>query len=327
MLTEARGLGQFDDASLIHALATPPLDASTWCTLDARLLKDYDRFYGLQFIGLDRHLALIECAGERIAMQAFVPTSRTVRAWAVVCHGYYDHVGLYGPLIRDLLLRDIAVITFDQPGHGLSTGDRVNIADFQQYVDVIEVIHKFAAKSALDKPLHWFGQSMGGALVMEYWQQRKLEKPTGELVLLAPLVRPYAWPLMRWAFALAKATVKARPRNMSSNMQNQEFVRLLAADPLQAKVLPVSWVQAMVKWFNQFEAYPSSTLPLNIIQGYEDRTVSFRHNLRVLKRRYLNAAIHIIPAARHHLVNEVPAIYAEIWAWLDDLCDWYKFKS
>jgi alpha-beta hydrolase superfamily lysophospholipase len=41
----------------------------------------------------------------------------------------------------------------------------------------------------------------------------------------------------------------------------------------------------------------------------------------------VNAVIHIIPAARHHLVNEVPAIYAEIWAWLDDMCDWYKFKS
>lgn len=327
LLREARGLRQFDDAGLIHILASSLLDARTWCPRDAALLADYNRFYGLQFDGVERTLALIECVGERIAMQTFVPNRREIRAWAVVCHGYYDHVGLYGHLISDLLARDVAVIAFDQPGHGISTGDRANIDDFQQYIDVISVVHKFAAERALDKPLHWFGQSMGGALVMEYWHQQGGEKPTGEVVLLAPLVRPYAWPVMRWAFALAKRAVVARPRNMATNMLNKEFVSLLAIDPLQAKVLPVAWVQAMVNWFTKFEKYPTSLIPVHIVQGYEDRTVSFRHNLRVLSRLFENAAIHIIPKARHHLVNETPDIYAEIWFWLDDICDWYKTKS
>ena len=327
MLLKARGFGQFDDARLIHALAMPPLDEQTWCAMDAALLQDYNQFYGLQFDGIDHHLALIESTGERITLQAFVPNDREIRAWALVCHGYYDHVGLYGHLISDLLERDIAVMSFDQPGHGLSTGDRANIGDFQQYVDVIHVVHKFAAKSASEKPLHWFGQSMGGALVMEYSQQQADAKPTGEVVLLAPLVRPYAWPIMRWAFALAKRTVAARPRNMTTNMLNKEFVNLLAADPLQDDVLPVAWVQAMINWFTQFEKSPLSSLPVNIVQGYEDRTVSFRHNLGLLNRHFKNAAIHIIPKARHHLVNETPDIYAEIWAWLEDTCDWYNVKS
>ncbi len=327
MLLKARGFGQFDDSRLIHALALPPLDEQTWCAMDAALLQDYNQFYGLQFDGIDHHLALIESTGERITLQAFVPNDREIRAWALVCHGYYDHVGLYGHLISDLLERDIAVMSFDQPGHGLSTGDRANIGDFQQYVDVIRVVHKFAAKSASEKPLHWFGQSMGGALVMEYWQQQADAKPTGEVVLLAPLVRPYAWPIMRWAFALAKRTVAARPRNMTTNMLNKEFVNLLAADPLQDDVLPVAWVQAMINWFTQFEKSPLSSLPVNIVQGYEDRTVSFRHNLGVLNSHFKNAAIHIIPKARHHLVNETPDIYAEIWAWLEDTCDWYNVKS
>jgi alpha-beta hydrolase superfamily lysophospholipase len=327
LLLKARGFGQFDDARLIHALAMPPLDEQTWCAMDAALLQDYNQFYGLQFDGIDHHLALIESTGERITLQAFVPNDREIRAWALVCHGYYDHVGLYGHLISDLLERDIAVMSFDQPGHGLSTGDRANIGDFQQYVDVIHVVHKFAAKSASEKPLHWFGQSMGGALVMEYWQQQADAKPTGEVVLLAPLVRPYAWPIMRWVFALANRTVAARPRNMTTNMLNKEFVNLLAADPLQADVLPVAWVQAMINWFTQFEKSPLSSLPVNIVQGYEDRTVSFRHNLGLLNRHFKNAAIHIIPKARHHLVNETPDIYAEIWAWLEDTCDWYNVKS
>ena len=327
MLLEARGLGQFDDASLIQALASPPLDAQTWCPMNSGLLDEYNQFYSLQFPGIDRDLALVESNGERITIQTFAPNDREIQAWAVVCHGYYDHVGLYGHLIKDLLLRDIAVVTFDQPGHGLSSGDRANIGDFQQYVNVIEIVHKFASKRALTKPLHWVGQSMGGALVMEYWRQQGDAKPTGEVVLLAPLVRPYAWPIMRWAFALAKRTVQARPRNMTSNMLNREFTNLLTVDPLQANVLPVAWVQAMIDWFTRFEKYPSCSLPVKIVQGYEDRTVSFRHNLAVLNKQYSNAGIYIIPSARHHLVNESAAIYDELWFWLDDVCDWHKVKS
>ena len=127
MLLEARGLGQFDDASLIQALASPPLDAQTWCPMNSGLLDEYNQFYSLQFPGIDRDLALVESNGERITIQTFAPNDREIQAWAVVCHGYYDHVGLYGHLIKDLLLRDIAVVTFDQPGHGLSSGDRANI--------------------------------------------------------------------------------------------------------------------------------------------------------------------------------------------------------
>jgi alpha-beta hydrolase superfamily lysophospholipase len=324
---EIRGHGDFDDASLIYALASLPLDEGSWCPLDPGLLNNYNEFYCLQFIDEDRRLAIMENSGERIAIQAFLPSSREIRAWALVCHGYYDHVGLYGHLIGDLLSRDIAVVAFDQPGHGLSTGDRANIDDFQRYVDVIRIAHKFASRIAGDKPLHWFGQSMGGALVMEYWRQAEPQKPSGEIVLLAPLVRPYAWPLLRWVFEFFKRIVVARPRNMVTNMVNEEFVNLIALDPLQAKVLPVQWIQAMVNWFTGFERYPISQQPINIVQGYEDRTVSFRHNLKILNRLYPNAAIHIIPQARHHLVNETPIIYRQIWTWLDDVCEWYVAKA
>jgi len=37
--------------------------------------------------------------------------------------------------------------------------------------------------------------------------------------------------------------------------------------------------------------------------------------------------VHIVPPARHHLVNEVPEIQAAIWEWLDVACDWGKFQG
>ena len=121
--------------------------------------------------------------------------------------------------------------------------------------------------------------------------ESKNNQPNGEMVLLAPLVRPYAWPGLRWVFEFAKRTVHSRPRDVSTNIDNHEFVSLLARDPLQAQVLPVAWVNAMVNWFKHFESSHPSILNPVIIHGYGDRTVSYRHNLPLLKQIYPQSQI------------------------------------
>ena len=163
---------------------------------------------------------------------------------------------------------------------------------------------------------------MGGAVLLEYFQQRGIAEVPGDLVLFAPLVRPYNWPLRRWMFAIAKLTITERARTLGEYPENPDFQALQARDPLQAHVLPVRWVQAMVDWFRRFERYPASDLRPKIVQGYADRTVSWRYNLKIMRRRYPGAAILILPAARHHLVNESPQLLEAMWAWLDRECGW-----
>ena len=327
-----RGQGTFDDAALIQSLAAPPVDQGTWCEIDGSLFDQYNAYYSLDFnaLGASRSYGVVAVGDERIFTQTFVPAGGAPVAWALVCHGYYDHMGLYGHLIGRLLERNVAVVGFDQIGHGLSTGPQATISDFQRYIKVIEAVHLLSKRLCGNLPLHWFGQSMGGALTMEYWQQQRLaqqSQPTGEMVLLAPLVRPYAWIAMRWVFEVAKRLVDHRPRDVTTNIDNPEFVTLLTQDPLQAKTLPVAWVNAMVNWFHQFEAGPPSVLSPKVIHGYGDRTVSYRYNLPVLERLYPQAWVHVVPPARHHLVNEVPEIQAAIWEWLDVACDWQKSQG
>jgi lysophospholipase len=332
-----RGQCLFDDAALIHALAAVPLDEvagleDSWVELDPSLFEVYNAYYQLGFeqVAAVRSYGIVAVGKERIFAQTFKPAGEAPDAWAIVCHGYYDHIGLYGHLIAELLERNIAVFGFDQIGHGLSTGQQATISDFQLYVRVVEDIHKLGKRLACDLPIHWFGQSMGGALTMEYWQQQKYSvqnRPTGEVVLLAPLVRPYAWVAMRWVFELARRTVKSRPRDVSTNIDNPEFVGLLEQDPLQARTLPVAWVNAMVNWFNHFEGYQPSPLSPKIVHGYEDRTVSYRHNLPVLERLYPQCHIYIVSPARHHLVNETEAIRTAIWTRLDAACQWAKHRG
>ena len=169
--------------------------------------------------------------------------------------------------------------------------------------------------------VHVLAQSMGGAVTLEYLEQAGTAG-IGRVVLFAPLVRPYAWWLNRWVFAVAKRTITERPRVITSNADNPEFYNLQLKDPLQARILPVAWVQAMVDWFQRFERYPPSDLAPCIIQGYADRTVSWRHGQRVLDRRYPNARWHYIAGGRHHLVNEAATIREDMWGWLDRTCGW-----
>ena len=144
----------------------------------------------------------------------------------------------------------------------------------------------------------------------------------GETLLLAPLVRPACWPLTQAVWQIARRTINECPRTFRKVAENADFLRLLKRDPRQAKVLPVQWVTAMVEWMRRFERHaPMPQVRPHVIQGTADRTVGWRHNLRVLERLF-SPRILRLPGARHHLVNEAPAVREAMWRWLDEHCAW-----
>ena len=311
MAAARRGQGGFDPAALVDALqpftisgAEPPSAADA-----------YYRFYDLQFAdvcpGLTQRMGYLDAAGERLCVQAFLPPA--AQRSAVVCHGYYDHTGIYGHLLRYLLERNIAVLMFDQPGHGLSSGPRATIDSFDRYVEALDACLREA--SALPAPHYLFGQSMGGAVAVEYLLRNK---PAFEaIVLLAPLVRPINWVVNRWVYELARHVVVERPRRMTVDQENPEFADLLRNDPLQARVLPVQWVTAMVNWMNALSRFEAQQREVLVLQGLRDQTVDFRYNLAVLADLF-SLTVQELPTARHHLVNEPEPVRRLMWGWLDE---------
>ena len=283
-------------------------------------LGHYQTFYSLTFEDVLHEFSVRHVAGEQIVLQRFVPSAP--RGTVLLCHGYYDHTGLFGHVIEYLLSHGMEVVAFDQIGNGLSSGARVVIDSFDRYIEVMHaVVDEIAAATGGD--LHIVSQSMGGALTMEYLHQQP-GLIRGEVVLFAPLVRPYAWPINRWVFGLARLLIEERPRTITRNAANDEFLHLQHNDPLQADVLPVAWVQAMVDWFRRFESYPTSGVAPKIIQGKADRTVSWRWNQKVLGARYPVANWLWLDQASHHLANESDQARARMWRWLDEHCDWHR---
>lgn len=271
---------------------------------------DYWRFYDLD---LGQRFFEVDVGDERLAAQLFEPDAE-VRGSAVVVHGYYDHVGLYGHPIRYLLSRGLRVLAHDHQGHGLSTGARVTVDSFDRYVDGLEAVLD-AASGELPEPRFALAQSMGGAVLMEY-VLRPGRTTFEEVALFAPLVRPKAWRLARLAYLAVRPFASRIARGAPQNTEDKDFVAFLKRDPLQTWVLPVQWVGALAAWMRRFEEYPRNGRRVLVIQGGRDGTVDGTHNIAVL-RRLFEVELLEVPEARHHLVNETAAVRERMWRFLD----------
>lgn len=285
--------------------------------------RDGDRVEGaaayLGHYGLDpeaappgtRHsLGVLRAGGYRIAAHCWLHPVPSGTAFVV--HGYFDHVGLYGHLIRHLLGRRLNVVAFDLPGHGLSEGERVTIASFDHYVAVFEDLLDAAA--GLPRPWHGVGQSTGGAIVLHHLLRAASHPFTG-VALLAPLVHPRRWRLNRLIYLASHRWRRRIGRKFVINSGDPEFLDFIAhRDPLQARHIPLEWIGAMKRWAEELHTLPPSNRPATVIQGDADTTLDWRYNLRLLRQKLPSGKFHVLPGARHHLVNEIAPIRAQVFA-------------
>lgn len=277
----------------------------------------YRHFYRLPgHDGLRSWLGRFEAGGFDVVGQVWLPTD--AKATLVLVHGFYDHMGLYRHVIEWALARGFAVISCDLPGHGLSSGERASIHSFAEYQAVLDALLVEAQALDLPRPWHLCGQSMGGAIVIDHLLHSAAQSPAqGRPILLAPLVRPRSWTWSRLSYQLLKPFVGGLARRFSENTNDPEFMPFLQADPLQPVRLPTVWVGALVPWIKRIEAAPPSACSPLIVQGQQDMTVDWQHNLRVLAGKFDQPQVLMLPPARHHLANEIPEIRQAYFQFLD----------
>lgn len=295
--------------------------------------------------GVRHGFGRVAAAGFDLATHYWLP--ERPRGTLVVVHGYYDHVGLYGHALRFGLDQGYAVLTFDLPGHGLSSGAHASIDSFDQYADALQEV-LVASDPLLPRPWHCLAQSTGGATVLNYlWRYgpervkspecinslerinspERVEGPEHtegfeRIALCAPLILPFAWRTSFFAYWLARPWLKRVRRVFRGSSHDAAFNHFVRhRDGLQYTYLPLKWVTAMRRWDSQFFRFPTLEKSLLIVQGSADQTVDWHYNLAQIRRRLPNAHIHMVAGARHHLVNESPKYRAPVFnavaQWLD----------
>ena len=285
----------------------------------------YVAYYGLNFADrlpdLEHGFGYFEAAGHMLSVHGWRPRPPLQpRGTVLICHGYFDHVGLYRHVIGHVLELGYAVLAYDLPGHGLSTGPQAVIDDFRTYRDVLEQCLSLASNS-FPKPWHVIAQSTGGAIVMDYLVSRGEgdENPFEQVILLAPLVRPFKWGTARWLHTVVSPFAKTLKRVFTINSNDPDFLDFLEnRDPLQARRISAIWVSALKKWMPGFEKASRIKVSPVVIQGDRDETVDWQYNLEMIKQKFESPDIRMLPGARHQLANENEAFRRKIFAIIDE---------
>ena len=240
---------------------------------------------------------------------------KLARGTIVLMHGFLDHVGTLSSTIQHLLQQGFAVATYDQPGHGLSSGPRASIGDFADYAGIFDdFLH--IVDTHMPPPYHALGHSTGGAIVADHL----LTHEDGELeqvILVAPLVRSAFWHLSTFFTPVADIFTDEVPRVFQDNSSDKQFLEFVRQDPLQPRRTSLSWFNALVDWNERIQNYSPNPRPLIIIQGNEDSIVDWEYNLEFLVTKFPNAKVVIIDDGEHQLLNEGPDLRAKVFEIID----------
>ena len=113
---------------------------------------------------------------------------RPPRAVVLLVHGIGEHSGRHAYMAAHLLLHDVAVLSYDQRGHGQSEGLRTHVDAFDAYLGDLDRALAWARAEAGDLPLFLMGHSLGGLVVAKYVVERRPEDLAG-VILSSPALQ------------------------------------------------------------------------------------------------------------------------------------------
>lgn len=285
-------------------------------------LRGYRALYALDQLQTIHDQGYLRAGGHRIHVQIFQPPEPAIgTVWLL--HGYLEHSALYQPMIAEFLEQGFTVLTLDLPGHGLSSGEETGISDFTVYQMMLNDVHLWVAdqdQRKLPKPWLGVGQSTGCAIWMDHILSRCSYKQTplvDRVLLLSPLIRPAksAWWHNPIGLSIIRKVKQNIPRKFRRNNSNPEFLRFVRLqDPLQPRMMAMSWILALSRWMTYMERMPASRFPVWLVQGARDQTVDWRYNNRYVHRKFRVKVTVLIEDASHQLINECAEIRAPMTA-------------
>lgn len=293
-----------DLAQELPAFDAEEADMQAWITRPdvQRYLNYYHINFTAEFANLNYRFGS-QSAGEfDIAFHHWQPPN--AKGTVFLVHGYTDNVGTMQHALRFLLQSDWAVVCFDLPGHGFSSGDQGSIHSFDQYREVLfDTFNLFTDKTP--QPWHGMGQSTGAMVILNYLGSYPDQDKLDKAALLAPLIRTHHWSRDRWLFYLINPIINNLVRVFSPSSHDEVFLDFVRHhDPLQQRRTPVVWVRAMRQWIKKFSEFNTQWRKVTVIQGDQDKTVDWEYNTTEIERVFPNAETLVVNGARHQLVNE-----------------------
>jgi len=248
---------------------------------------------------------------------------------AVVClvHGFGEHCMRYDHLGKWLLEREIAMVSFDQRGHGQSGGKKGHTPSYDTLLDDIEgLLSQAQGHFGLDVPLILYGHSMGGNLVGNFQMKRKHAQIKG-VILSSPWIELKV-EIPKWKLTIGKMMRKMHPAfsqsaDLDANLlsYNEETVRAYESDPLVHNEISAEMalsLQEAGKWLadGSFEV----DVPMLVMQGEDDAIIDPEAVYAFFEKLKGDKKLKKWPLCKHEIHNEYDyeQVFEYIYDWINN---------
>lgn len=194
-------------------------------------------------------------------------------------HGLAEHAQRYDAFAQRLNAAGIELIAVDLRGHGRSSGERVWIDRFDDYLLDADVLVEVAETTApAGVPLFLMGHSMGGTIAALYVAERAATRKLAGLILSSAALKP-GRDVPRWQLALGKIIGAIRPRFPALKIDPALLSRASGVvetnrrDPLvHHDAIPARTGAQLLAAMTRIETKRASTaLPLFVFHGTDDK--------------------------------------------------------
>lgn len=277
-------------------------------------MAEYLRAYELPLPPLARYgQARVE--NDRVALhaQAWVPGHAL--ATVVLIHGYSEHSANYARLIREFVENQLAVITFDLRGHGLSEGPAGHVATPTLYAEDAEnVLREIFPHVLPNCPLFLWGHSLGAMIVLQLIQRGHLPVAPSAAVLTSPLlglpelsgaqkILAGLSPLLARILPAFPVAHGIPPTNLS---HDEIYLARRHDDPLMRRVATPRWLEATKLSFAALQRQAAEfqkLCPVLLMLAGEERVTNLLESRRFAFRAF---------AGQRNKVLEFPGMYHEL---------------
>lgn len=241
--------------------------------------------------------------------QYFTPS--TIKGVVILVHGMGEHSGRYTEfVIPKLVEQNLAVITYDQFGHGKTSGKKGHNPNFEALLDTLTKITEQAKEIFGDIPTFLYGHSMGGNVVINYILRR--QHNFKGIVATSPLLR-LAFQPPKWKLTVGKVIQKIAPSiTMPSELDVNSISRDLVEvekyidDPLVHDKISPNYSLAIFEAGEWAIANANKlTTPMLVIHGTGDKITDYKASQEFVDNTNGKATLKLFDNGYHELHNDL----------------------
>lgn len=244
------------------------------------------------------------------------------KATLCMVHGMGDHAHRHRSLVEYMNRQGLAVLAFDQRGHGHSEGLRGHAPSYSLLMEDVQVLLGQAQKYYPGIPTILYGHSMGGNLVLNY--AIRLGIGADVVVASSPWLQ-LAFQPAPWKVALAKVVYRVFPRLQqqtgldSSQLSHDPIVTTeYRNDPLVHNKITAAFYVYLLEAAEWAIAHAHQLkVPAFLLHGTGDEITSMEGTKAFVEQSNGKATIKLFDALYHemHHEKEKDAVFGLILDW------------